>query len=504
MIKKEKGIALVSLIITIILMTILASTVVYMSLDRFEINNYRKMINDIELLQDKVSNYYLKYGELPVKIKYNSPLEFDTNIADDMNYYIIDLNVMEGISLNYGEYGFQNPNTSNDVYIINEKTHTIYYVKGIEFDGDMYYSINSNTTVNDVVPPSKPQINIVSGKKVIDEDGNEYYTTNVEIEIVPGKDSWSGVKGTQYSFDGGTTWEELGASSNVYILTENGSYTILAKSCDNASTPNYSSETELTFKIDKIETDKIEIDKIVVGEYVNYDVAYTDMYQGTEYTSTNGWRYLGTDDEGNKLLISTAIPVVLCWRPLANDSSAKWWSTDTTLNLSGRTIKGMLYNFAKIPYTQTESGTDVSTENTAIGRFTGTEVTVDGTTYTAIGDIFKSRTYESKIENVRTLTEEEVKKVNGGTTSGFKDLTDKALGLFDMQDLTGYTADYYYWLASGLTTGDSKALYFVYSAYYYIGRSGSEKSCGVRPVVVLSADVEFVKVNGTWTISSGF
>ena len=47
--------------------------------------------------------------------------------------------------------------------------------------------------------------------------------------------------------------------------------------------------TELTFKINRIK----------VGQYVEYDVSYTDIYQGTSYTSTNGWRYLGTDNEGN-------------------------------------------------------------------------------------------------------------------------------------------------------------------------------------------------------------
>lgn len=259
MIKKEKGIALVSLIITIALMTIVASTVVYVSLDRFEINSLRKMYNDIELLNEKVSNYYLKYKGLPIiresngtgKLYTYTTLDFSRNSADNEIYYILDLEAMDGVALNYGEEGFKNPNTSDDVYIINELTHTIYYVKGMELEGEIYHTLIVDDSINDTIPPSSPQINIISGTKAVDEEGNVYYSTDVEIEIIPGKDGGSGVAGTKYSLDGGTTWNELGKTSNVYTLTEDGSYTIKAESYDNASTPNYSSETTLTIQITK-------------------------------------------------------------------------------------------------------------------------------------------------------------------------------------------------------------------------------------------------------------
>ena len=260
MMKKEKGIALISLLIVIAVMTIVSSTVVYMSLDRFEINSLRKMTTDIELLQDKVSNYYLKYGVLPVlrdntntPVKYTyTTLDFEKNSADNDTYYILDLEAMEGISLNYGEEGFENPNASDDVYIINQASYTVYYVKGMELNERMYHSllIDENST-SDTVPPSSPQINVVSGIKETDEDGNEYYTTDVEIEIIPGNDGLSGTKGTQYSLDDGTTWNELGTSSNVFTLSESSTYTIKAKSYDKAVTPNYSSETTLTIQISK-------------------------------------------------------------------------------------------------------------------------------------------------------------------------------------------------------------------------------------------------------------
>lgn len=253
MIKEEKGIALVSLIITIAVMTVIASTVVYMSLDRFEINNLRKMYNDIELLQDKVSNYYLKYGVLPVlrdntntPILYpNTNLNFEKNSADNSVYYILDLEVMEGISLNYGEFGFKNANSSEDVYIINEESHTIYYVMGIEMEGVKYHSTKWASDFDDTISPSKPQINIISGTK----NDAGIYTSNVEIEIIPGKDNGSQVEKTTYAINGGTEKNINTLTNNIYPITTKGTYTIVAKTYD---INGNSSETTLGLEIDLI------------------------------------------------------------------------------------------------------------------------------------------------------------------------------------------------------------------------------------------------------------
>lgn len=258
MIKANKGISLVSLIITIAVMMIIASITINISFDRFEINNLNKMLNDLELLEDKVSNYYLKYDVIPVVrdndnniIKYTyTTLNFDKNAGDNENYYIIDLKAMEGISLNYGEDGFYNPNTSDDVYIINEKSHSIYYVRGIELDNEYYHSILENTSLNDNIPPSKPEIKIISGTQ--NDEG--VYTTDVSIEIIPGKDNWSGVNQTISNIskdDVELTTEEIGnlGQNNIYTISENGVYIIKVKTQDNSN--NFSEEVSVTITINK-------------------------------------------------------------------------------------------------------------------------------------------------------------------------------------------------------------------------------------------------------------
>lgn len=494
MIKQEKGISLVSLVIVVALMTIIASTVVQISLNRFKINELKKMYNDLELLQDKVSNYYLRYNVLPIlrdntndAIKYTyTTLDFTQNNENDANYYILDLQAMEGIALNYGEFGFKNPNLSTDVYIINEDTHIVYYVEGKEVDGVTYHTI-VNDSINNIVPPSSPQINVISGNVTTDDEGKQYYTTNVEIEILPGNGGNNGVGGTEYSLNGGTTWQELGTSRQVISLTKNGEYIIKARTYDNSNNKNYSAEAQLMIKVSKV----------AVGLYVKYEVSYTDMYQGIKYTSTTGWRYLGTDDDGNELLVSTAIPIILYYSSTTDGENSKWWDTNTELNANLRTVNGMLNNFEKIPYTMMASGINASTANTAIGRFDGS---TEETAYTAIGKYFRAtgESYSNNIKNVRALTLADLNNATNAasgatrseteTSAGFKDLGGEASGLFNMQELENYAENYNYWLATASSENSNGMAFSRYNgdtiAY------GSNYRFGARVVVVLSSKVQ--------------
>lgn len=311
MIKSEKGITLLSLVIIIALMTIISSTVVYMSLDRFEINNFSKMKNDIILLDEKVSNYYLRYNVLPVlreddgtkKLYTYTSLDFEKNSGDNSNYYILDLEAMEGISLNYGEEGFKTPNSSDDVYIINEETHTIYYVRGIELNGEQYYYLNNETNIVDNIPPTKPQIKVISGKK----NASGIYTTDVQVEIIPGKDNASGISSTTYSVNGGEY--TLTPENSIFTIAEEGKYEIIAKSYDDYGNISYDSKME------------IEVVKPQIGD----KVAYNELSKGTktysiDYTQNGGtsvadnqtlstenleWRILDIEDDGTIKLIST-------------------------------------------------------------------------------------------------------------------------------------------------------------------------------------------------------
>ncbi len=82
-----------------------------------------------------------KTGTIPTLTAYTSLPEGITkaNPNDNSNYYVIDLKKLENLTLNYGK-NYQSSSSSNDVYIINEQSHNIYYAKGITLDNKIYYT----------------------------------------------------------------------------------------------------------------------------------------------------------------------------------------------------------------------------------------------------------------------------------------------------------------------------------------------------------------------------
>lgn len=272
--KNSKGITLVSLVVTIALMLIIISTTGYVSFERFKINKFNKMKTDIELLSDKVKNYYLLNNEIPViKDDDNNPIEYTyttLNLNDSSenikNFYIINLSAMEDLSLNYGKEGFENINKSDDVYIIDELSHVIYYARGMELNGTIYFTIdNNNSSIEDNLPPTTPEIKIIEGELDVDnelnDENNFYYTTPVSVEFIPGKDNWSGVKETNYKINDNEEKNITELENNILNISENGDYNIVLITRDNK-------ENESTKAINIHIIDKEVIDEEVINEEV--------------------------------------------------------------------------------------------------------------------------------------------------------------------------------------------------------------------------------------------
>ena len=157
---------------------------------------------------------------------------------------------------------------------------------------------------------------------------------------------------------------------------------------------------------------------------------------------------------------------------------------------------GMRYKFGRIPFSYQASGTRVSTANTGIFRKIGN--TTSGTNIN-----LNFRANGTDVVDVHNLTLAELNRATSkasgttrediDTTSGFKDLTGTALGLFDMQKLDGYTQNYYYWLASPDTSYRND----VYGVNYISSdvRLYSNSSNGLRLVVTLKSDIQLTVVD---------
>ncbi len=143
-IKNEKGITLTTLILTVVLILIIGGMMGYYSTSGLNLKRINNMYSDIEQIQTEVDTYYLKNNELPllnVSVSFSNFL----NPNDNSEYYVIDLSKLGNLKLNYGKE-FENIKSSDklenytDVYIINKQSQTIYYLKGIEFEDNTYYT----------------------------------------------------------------------------------------------------------------------------------------------------------------------------------------------------------------------------------------------------------------------------------------------------------------------------------------------------------------------------
>lgn len=173
-IRDNKGINLISLTITIIILLVITGAMIYNTKNQISAKEINALKNDIQVLNAKVDEYYLKYGELPELCNYanetvfynliydkanekGATLDKEINADDGRNYSVIDLEKLGGLTLNYGydkdgEYfdlknnagitkkeGSDTPKESQ-IYVINTKTHQIYFPHGIFVDNIMYYT----------------------------------------------------------------------------------------------------------------------------------------------------------------------------------------------------------------------------------------------------------------------------------------------------------------------------------------------------------------------------
>ncbi len=157
----EKGITLVSLVITITVLVILTNIIIYNSASSLKIERVDAMKNDIANLRDMISTYYAKNGKIPAKLQYTNidhirQAGLISEAADTGNFYVIDLSALENLTLNYGKDYEQvknltegeDVNNYTDLYIINETSHNIFYVKGVEFDKSTFYTDYSSEDID--------------------------------------------------------------------------------------------------------------------------------------------------------------------------------------------------------------------------------------------------------------------------------------------------------------------------------------------------------------------
>lgn len=147
----ERGMTLISLVITVIVIIIVTFAVSTNLKNNADLQKLVYLRGDIENLEGKVEEFFNEYGELPASIEYTGISDLSEILNPEelsSRFYVIDLQAIQGLSLHYGkdyerikvvdpDRTTETINQYQDVYIINETSHSVFYVKGISIkEGD--------------------------------------------------------------------------------------------------------------------------------------------------------------------------------------------------------------------------------------------------------------------------------------------------------------------------------------------------------------------------------
>ena len=130
-IKKESGITLISLIVTIIVMSLLLVSMTVNFSQTARLREFNAVKEDILTLTEAVREYYIKNGSVPGTTLVNDFSIVDKNPNDNNNYYIINTALLGNIRIR----------KTDNTYIVNERTLTVYLQNGINYEGKTYYTI---------------------------------------------------------------------------------------------------------------------------------------------------------------------------------------------------------------------------------------------------------------------------------------------------------------------------------------------------------------------------
>lgn len=189
----KKGISLVILVITILVMIVLASVIVTVSSDAFNNSKKAAFAMDLEQVEQLVEEYYLNNNELPINIEdeYDKSTlvglalegaeflseEINLNGDDDETFYKID---MSKLPIEETLRGLDEDEA--DIFVITNTSYNVYYVRG-ERIGDVYYfslteELTGKSKLNDEVALDDSNVSITGSTGVIKLTKNTKDWTN--------------------------------------------------------------------------------------------------------------------------------------------------------------------------------------------------------------------------------------------------------------------------------------------------------------------------------------
>lgn len=489
----------------------------------------------------KVSNYdELKINNVP--LNYNFEIEIDkpltakvytldgTEISNDLSLIGNNIDKIEDEYILKVFWDNSNPEESleyNNLEYQNKTFNCKLYLKAVPIDAEYQeLNITKQFEINITSAPYYFSTNIEMNNIELDINTAETtldlinYISNTQYNNFDLKYKISLTNNEKYkltTIDSNDGTLSLGYNKNTITLTFNS---LESAELNYIETLNVKVEITTPYKDEKNLFINIINSEELIGQNIEYDVSYTDMYSKYDFTSSDGWRILdpGTlNSDGtysNTKIVTTGIPVKLYYNASSgptstSNQSSKWWGTyeqvnkEYGLNFSSWTsgnsryfaAYGMKYNFKLIPFS---SGTN-STKNK--GYYT--KITNASATSTTTGEIFindNSKSVHALLKEEMNLAINKMQRNNDRVLTELDTLsaTVDPRGMFYLRGLNNYdytsTTTAPYWL--GTPNDDSTGLVRVQATGTFSG--GTDNTYGVRPVITLNKKIQLN--NGVWQI----
>ena len=222
--KKNKGITLISLVVTIAVLVILASIATYSGVNVIRQSKLHKFTTEMEIMQTEVNNLYDRYSDGTEEekneiINYGEELDsgakniFTLNasgITDSSGYRYYDRNTIKGLGIE---------NIEEEFYVNVEKRSVISKL-GIEYEGKKYYTLDQLPSGLYNVQYENKNTQKPTFDAEVEEINGEYKITISNIQYNGYIDKWE-VKYQKEGQDYWSTSEDLS-----FFLAEGGIYKI--------------------------------------------------------------------------------------------------------------------------------------------------------------------------------------------------------------------------------------------------------------------------------------
>lgn len=143
----KRGITVITLVLVIAIITLFTTTVVFTGSDSIGSAAKEIFFTEVSQIEALVSDYKLRnnnkldFAETQFNISSLSTeekeqFEDEPQTASVVSLYVVDLDLISAGDTKYG-----NSKSTDDIYMVSDKTGKVYYKKGVNIDDYTYYTI---------------------------------------------------------------------------------------------------------------------------------------------------------------------------------------------------------------------------------------------------------------------------------------------------------------------------------------------------------------------------